>query len=178
MNNITKLGHKLSLILLVAAAAACSAGSFSFAERADAGEEIVIEEDATPDVKRNEAGDAGLVPDTQADAQATPDANAEETGDAGRSVDGEASCGTIRVVQAIYAASCGASTNLPSVAALCNGLEYCQYVINNAIDPGYDPAFGCYKDLTISFACGDRLLTVYDPEAWNGHSMVLDCCSD
>jgi hypothetical protein len=66
---------------------------------------------------------------------------------------------TIEVVSAVYAANCGAPTQVPTIVAACDGQKTCNYVFNYTVDIGYDPAYGCYKDLKVDYQCSGGTTT-------------------
>lgn len=66
---------------------------------------------------------------------------------------------TITVVNAVYAANCGAATPVPSIGAACNFQQSCNYLFNYTVDIGFDPAYGCYKDLTVEYTCSGSMTT-------------------
>lgn len=60
---------------------------------------------------------------------------------------------TIQIDSAVYAANCGAPTPVPTIVEACNYRQTCDYVFDYTVDIGYDPAYGCYKDLRIEYSC-------------------------
>jgi hypothetical protein len=63
-------------------------------------------------------------------------------------------CGpTIEITSAIYAANCGAPTVVQTIFDQCNGKKTCDHVFNYTEDVGFDPAYGCMKDLSIEYTC-------------------------
>jgi hypothetical protein len=94
---------------------------------------------------------------------------------------GTAPCATIVVKSAIYAANCGAPTTVSSVAATCNGQQQCSYTMNYQVDPGFDPAYECAKDMTVEYDCVAAAAVVASksayapPEAGNGSVLNLEC---
>lgn len=86
---------------------------------------------------------------------------------------------TISVQSAVFAGSCDKPTPLETVAERCDGLRRCEYEFQGAIDPGFDPAYGCLKDLIVKFECGDGIeRQVTDEEAWSGDVLALECGCD
>ena len=74
-------------------------------------------------------------------------------------------CGpTIEVVSAVYAGNCGAPTPVPTIVTACNSKKKCDYVFNYTVDVGFDPAYGCYKDLKVEYKCtgGTTTKTYYE----------------
>jgi hypothetical protein len=65
----------------------------------------------------------------------------------------------IDVLSAVYAANCGAPTDVPTIVAACEGQQTCAYLFNYTVDIGYDPAYGCYKDLKVEYACTGGMTT-------------------
>lgn len=64
-------------------------------------------------------------------------------------------CTHVEVVKSVYAANCNASTPLNNVDDVCDGKADCTYNFAFAVDPGFDPAPGCPKDLTVTYTCVD-----------------------
>ena len=62
---------------------------------------------------------------------------------------------TIHVTSAIWAANCGAPTPVAAFGADCDGEAECMHSFNYTADVGFDPAYGCYKDLRVRWDCGD-----------------------
>jgi hypothetical protein len=60
---------------------------------------------------------------------------------------------TITVLSAVYASNCGAPTAVATIPTACDGLQSCAYSFNYTVDIGYDPAYGCYKDLRVEYTC-------------------------
>jgi hypothetical protein len=60
---------------------------------------------------------------------------------------------TIVITSATYAANCGAPTMVQTIFDECNGKQTCDYVFNYVEDVGFDPAYGCMKDLTVEYTC-------------------------
>jgi hypothetical protein len=60
---------------------------------------------------------------------------------------------TIVITSAVYAANCGAPTDVQTIFEECNGEQTCDYVFNYTVDIGFDPAYGCMKDLTVEYTC-------------------------
>jgi hypothetical protein len=93
--------------------------------------------------------------------------------------DADWACGATIVVQsAVYAANCSAATELHSVGETCDRQVVCDYTTNYGVDPGYDPNYGCPKDLTVTWSCGDDrpAQSVYVPgEAGTGAVVHLSC---
>ncbi len=74
-------------------------------------------------------------------------------------------CGpTIEIVSAVYAANCGAPTTVQKILDECNGKKTCNYSFNYSNDLGFDPAYGCMKDLKIEYKCsgGTTTKTFYE----------------
>ena len=77
----------------------------------------------------------------------------------------EGLCGpTIHVISAVYAGNCGAPTPVPTIVAACDKKQTCSYLFNYTVDIGYDPAYGCYKDLKVDYECsgGTTVKTYYE----------------
>jgi len=79
----------------------------------------------------------------------------------------------ITVSKATYAANCGAPTDCTTEASYkCDGKESCSYdhkmsgpvgeVLGKDYCPGYDPAYGCYKDMTVEYVCNGVSRTAYN----------------
>jgi hypothetical protein len=126
------------------------------------------------DGKFPDAGADVTIEHPQADApsDAPPEATVKEA-------DAEP-CGVIAVQSAVYATSCGASTELPTIASECDGLSDCSYVMLMAKDPGSDVSPGCWKDLHVAFDCGDDAgsRSLYLPETWDNLVVHLSCCKE
>lgn len=71
---------------------------------------------------------------------------------------------TISVTKAVYAANCGAPTPVPSIVMACDKKTTCNYVFNYVVDIGFDPAYGCMKDLRVEYKCagGTTTKTFYE----------------
>jgi hypothetical protein len=83
----------------------------------------------------------------------------------------------IQVLTAIYAANCGTPTTIEDVFTDCNDQPSCTYTLNYSVDPGYDPAPGCAKDLTVTWTCNDGKPThkLYFPGEADGAVVNLAC---
>jgi len=84
----------------------------------------------------------------------------------------------INVISAIYAVNCGAPTKVSKIADACNGKTKCDYTFNYVTDVGYDPAYGCAKDLKVEYACSgqDGSKSVYVAgEAGVNSKIALSC---
>lgn len=66
---------------------------------------------------------------------------------------------TITITSAIYAANCGAPTPVPTIAQACDNKQSCNYTFWYAKDLGYDPAYGCVKDLSVEYKCSGGTTT-------------------
>lgn len=66
---------------------------------------------------------------------------------------------TITVTSAVYAANCGAPTPVPKIVAACSKKQSCNYVFEYVKDVGFDPAYGCYKDLRVKYTCAGGTTT-------------------
>ena len=66
---------------------------------------------------------------------------------------------TITVLSAVYASNCGAPTPVPTIPAACDGQQSCDYSFNYTVDIGFDPAYGCYKDLRVEYTCSGSTTT-------------------
>ena len=125
------------------------------------------------------ANDSGMAGESSADVAS--DASTEDVSD-GATADAPAACPTISVSAATYAANCSAPTEVASVGAQCNGKEACTYTMDYTVDPGFDPAQGCAKDMTVSYDCVDAANVVVEsksayapPEAGSAGVLDLAC---
>ncbi len=66
---------------------------------------------------------------------------------------------TITVTKAVYAANCGAPTTVSTIVKACDKKVSCDYVFEYVKDIGYDPAYGCMKDLTVEYTCAGGTTT-------------------
>jgi hypothetical protein len=112
----------------------------------------------------------------------TGEAQASEVDTAGASDDPEGEvaeavrASSITVLEATYGANCGASggNQTFNLANSCNGLTYCQYVVNHRVIG--DPAYGCAKEYYARWRCtrGDVRSTSVPAEA-SGRPVTLRC---
>lgn len=89
-------------------------------------------------------------------------------------------CSHIEVVSTTYAANCGNAVQLEHVDDQCDGAADCTYAVDFKVDPGFDPASGCPKDLTVSYRCVEdgtgKMLenkAAYTPA--EAYSITLEC---
>lgn len=66
-------------------------------------------------------------------------------------------CTHIEVVSATYANNCGKPVQLNNVDENCDGKASCAYDFVYFVDPGFDPAPGCPKDLNVIYECVDGM---------------------
>ena len=94
-------------------------------------------------------------------------------------MDAGPACTVIQVVSTTYAANCGTPTLMNKVDDECDGKADCTYPVDFKIDPGFDPASGCPKDLTVNYLCvddGGKVLegkAAYTPA--EAYSITLEC---
>jgi len=85
--------------------------------------------------------------------------------------------GRINVISGSYGMNCGApfGNKTRHLANLCNGRDYCSYVIN--VNVLGDPAVGCAKEYVAEWRCGSGAIRSarVPAEAGRGSIITLSC---